>query len=124
MPVRSVAFALAASILLHGCSAPSRRHADASTGGDASRGAVAIARYGCGSCHMIKGIAGANGLVGPPLTGIGDRLYVAGVLPNTTPNMMRWVRHPSQVDEKTVMPDLGVTEQDARDMTAYLYSLP
>lgn len=93
------------------------------TGGSAVRGAAAIARYGCGSCHIIPGISGAQGLVGPPLSGIGNRVYVAGVLQNTPPNMIRWIENPPGVDEHTVMPKLGVNHQDAIDIAGYLYTL-
>ena len=91
-------------------------------GGDPQRGGAAITRYGCGSCHTIQGISGARGLVGPPLTGIGVREFVGGVLPNTPENMVRWIRNPHAVDERPAMPVLGVSGRDAADITAYLYS--
>ncbi len=94
------------------------------TGGDRQRGAAAIYRYGCGSCHTIQGISNARGLVGPPLTGIADRMYIGGVLRNDAQNMVRWIQDPKAVDEKTAMPKLGVTQQDATDIAAYLYSIP
>jgi cytochrome c len=97
--------------------------AQAATGGSAARGAAAIARYGCGSCHIVPGVSGASGLVGPPLSGIGNRIYVAGVLQNTPTNMIRWIENPPAVDEHTVMPNLGVTHQDAIDIAGYLYTL-
>jgi cytochrome c1 len=37
--------------------------------------------------------------------------------------MVRWIRNPKAVDEKTVMPNLGVTQGDAADIAGYLYSL-
>jgi cytochrome c len=61
--------------------------------------------------------------VGPPLSGIGNRMYIAGVLQNTPPNMMRWIENPPGVDEHTVMPNLGVTHRDAIDIAGYLYTL-
>ncbi|HEX5831108.1 MAG TPA: c-type cytochrome [Gemmatimonadaceae bacterium] len=85
-------------------------------------GAVAIRAYGCGSCHTIPGIPGADALVGPPLQGLVRRAYVGGVLPNTPDNLVRWIRHPRQVSPRTAMPELGVTDADARDIAAYLYS--
>ncbi len=97
--------------------------AEASTGGSARRGAAAIARYGCGSCHIIPGISGASGLVGTPLSGVGNRTYIAGVLQNSGPNMVRWIENPPAVDEHTVMPNLHVTHQDAIDIAGYLYTL-
>ena len=97
--------------------------AEVTTGGDAKRGAAAIGRYGCGTCHVIPGVSGAVGKVGPPLTGIGARVYLAGELQNTPDNMMRWIQNPQGVNPKTLMPNVGVTEQDARDIAGYLYTL-
>ena len=106
---------------LSGCNARAQQGA-AITGGDPPRGRAAIFKYGCGSCHTVAGIFDAHGLVGPPLTGIGNRMYVAGVLPNTPDNIVRWIRNPKEINEKTAMPALGVTQQDATDIAAYLYS--
>ncbi|HTL42851.1 MAG TPA: c-type cytochrome [Vicinamibacterales bacterium] len=93
------------------------------TGGDPGKGMVAIDKYGCGGCHTIPGVAGANATVGPPLTNIASRSILGGHLTNTPDNMMRWIKHPQQIDPKNVMPDMGVNDQDARDITAYLYTL-
>jgi cytochrome c1 len=51
------------------------------------------------------------------------RTYIAGVVSNTPDNMIRWIQNPPGIDEKTAMPNLGVTEQDARDIASYLYTL-
>ena len=90
-------------------------------GGDAARGQQAIIRRGCGACHVIPGIPGARGRVGPQLTGFVRQRYVAGVLVNEPDNLVRWLRHPRQVDPLTAMPDLGLTPEEARDVAAYLY---
>jgi cytochrome c len=115
----------AAALAATGCSRSTQAEqiAMAATGGSAARGAASIARYGCGSCHIIPGVSGASGLVGPPLSGIGNRMYIAGVLQNTPPNMVRWIENPPGVDEHTVMPNLGVTHRDAIDIAGYLYTL-
>lgn len=88
-----------------------------------TKGREAIRQYGCARCHRIPGITGANTDVGPPLAGIGNRAFIAGVLPNTDENMIRWLRFPQRIDPKTAMPYLGVREDDARNITAYLKSL-
>ena len=93
------------------------------TGGVASRGATVIAQKGCGSCHTIPGIHCANGLVGPPLIYFSRRTMIAGELPNTAENLVRWVRSPQSVESGTAMPNLGLTYEDARDVAAYLYTL-
>ncbi len=92
-------------------------------GGNARTGRDNIRKYGCYACHTIDGVPGARGLVGPPLDGIGNREFIAGELPNTPDNLMRWIQHPRQVEQHTVMPEMGVTEQDSRDIAAYLYTL-
>jgi cytochrome c len=112
-----------AALFLCACGMMSEHAAEVTTGGDVDRGAAAISRYGCGSCHIIPGISGAHGLAGPPLSGIASRTYIAGVLQNTPPNMMRWIENPPAVDEHTVMPNLGVTHKDAVDIAGYLYTL-
>jgi cytochrome c len=92
-------------------------------GGDAARGSRLVAQYGCGSCHVIPGVPGAHGAVGPPLIAFAHRAYIAGTLRNEPGSLVRWIRFPQSVEPGTVMPDLGVTEPDARDIAAYLYTL-
>ena len=94
-----------------------------STGGDTDRGNRLLRRYGCHTCHTIPGVACAVGSVGPSLEGIAQRTYLAGRIENSVPNMIHWIRHPHAVDSLTVMPEMDVTEQDARDIAAYLYTL-
>jgi cytochrome c2 len=89
-------------------------------GADPARGQKLISFYGCGSCHQIGGVTGANGHVGPPLTTLRGRRYIAGLLPATAANVSRWIQHPQQIKPGTIMPDLGVTPRDGDDITAYL----
>lgn len=92
-------------------------------GGEAARGPAAIARYGCGTCHVIPGARDAEGLVGPPLTRFAHRAYVGGLLPNRPDNLVAWIRDPKRFSPATAMPALGLSEQEARDIAAYLYTL-
>ena len=101
-----------------------RDHSAGVVDGDPARGAAAIYRYGCGSCHTVGGLRAAHGLVGPSLAGLSGRMFLAGMLPNTPENLMRWVQNPHAVKEKTAMPKLDVSSQDAHDIAAYLYSRP
>ena len=87
------------------------------------RGRAAIDAYGCGSCHMIPGVKGAVGLVGPPLLAWSRRTVIAGELPNTPANLIRWIRHPQSIEPGTAMPNLGVSDADARAIAAYLATL-
>ena len=93
------------------------------TGGGPARGRAKMERYGCASCHPISGVRGADSLVGPPLTRVASRTYVAGVLTNTPDNMIRWIKDPAGVDPLPAMPNLNVTDEDARDIASYLYTL-
>jgi cytochrome c1 len=93
------------------------------TGGAPQRGMQVIAMKGCGSCHTIPGITGARGLVGPPLSYFSRRTMIAGELPNQPQNLMRWVKSPQSVEPHTAMPNLGLNDQQARDVAAYLYTL-
>ena len=88
------------------------------------RGRVLIRDHGCGACHAVPGVRGAVGLVGPKLDLVKERIYIAGVLPHTPENLVRWIANPKQVDPRTAMPYLGVSEADARDIADYLYHLP
>lgn len=90
---------------------------------DIKRGREATRQYGCATCHDIPGIVGANAPVGPPLAGFATRSVIAGVLPNTNENLVRWIRRPAAVKEGSAMPDLGVAERDAIDIAAYLGTL-
>lgn len=99
-----------------------RTTAAAITGGNVDAGKAAIARYGCGGCHAVPGVPGPAGQVGPSLAGVATRAHLAGALPNDPETMVRWLRHPQRLRPGTGMPEQGVTERDARDMAAYLYT--
>jgi cytochrome c len=111
---------IVAALALGGCR---REPAIEVPGGDPGRGAKELAGFGCGSCHTIAGVQGAHGQVGPPLTGIGERSMIAGEAPNTPENLIRWIENPQSIEPNTAMPNLGVEDQAARDMAAYLYTL-
>ena len=91
-------------------------------GGDAARGEVLLFAFGCGACHIIPGVVGASGTIGPPLDGFGRRVYIAGKLPNRPENLLRWIQDPQGVEPGTAMPNLLVSDDEARHMAAYLYT--
>lgn len=93
------------------------------SGGNPRNGKQLISSYGCGSCHTIPGIYRARGVVGPPLMFFSRRTMIAGELANSPDNLVRWLRNPKAVEPGTAMPDLGLTDQEARDVAAYLYTL-
>lgn len=110
-------------VMLAGCVRGEQEHRGEIPGGDPARGHAAVRAYGCGACHEIRGVRGADGRLGPSLSRLAGRVYIAGYLPNEPETLMRWIMTPSALRDPTAMPDLGVTEQDARDIVAYLYSL-
>lgn len=124
---RRMAAVIAAGVFCMSVSACDRgrteREAAALAHGSPERGKDLIKAYGCGSCHAIPGIAGADATVGPPLAGIAGRSYIAGVLTNEPDHMVRWLIDPPAVDSLTAMPRVGLTARDAHDVAAYLYTL-
>jgi cytochrome c2 len=109
--------------LLAACGRRERQAAESLARGRVPAGRIALQTRGCGSCHQIPGVEAADGQVGPSLEGIAGRSYLAGRLENTPAGMTRWIQHPQGIDPGNVMPEMGVPDQEARDMAAYLYTL-
>jgi cytochrome c len=116
------ALTIASAVTLCGCVQRPAEPTWANFGGDPTRGAVLIGRSSCGACHDMSGIEGADGQVGPPLAAFSHRTMIAGVLPNTPDNLVRWLRHPQAVVPGNAMPDIGLSDAQARDIAAYLYA--
>ncbi|HKP62892.1 MAG TPA: c-type cytochrome [Polyangiales bacterium] len=119
----SPGFKLAACLLLAllGCGRSSA--VSAHTGGDPERGERLIRGSGCAACHSVPGIRKPRGVVGPSLSGFASRAFIAGVVPNTPRNLVRWVMDPPAVAPGTAMPALGLNDAQAQDVAAYLYTL-
>lgn len=92
-------------------------------GADPDRGREVMAAIECGVCHEIPGILGADGIVGPSLEQFGRRKLIAGVVPNEPSVLAQWVRDAPSLAPQTGMPDLPITQDQARDVAAYLYTL-
>jgi cytochrome c len=117
-----IAAPLAAAVAaLVACEPP--RAARMVPGGDPGAGRTALRDYGCGACHVIPGVQGANGRVAPPLTAFAERAYVGGVISNSADNLTAWIVDPQAINPGSAMPNLGVTQAQARDMAAYLFTL-
>lgn len=91
--------------------------------GDPVAGRVALQAYGCTTCHHVPGVVGTESYVGPPLDAWAERSYIAGSLPNEPEHLVQWIRFPQAIEPGTAMPNLDVTEEDAANMGAYLYTL-
>jgi cytochrome c len=118
-PVHAVALTC---LFLAGCDAKSEK-SQVGISGDPKRGMDLVKQYGCGGCHLIPGIVDATGNVGPPLVHVGTRTYIAGFFSNSPENMALWIQDPQRALPGNAMPRTGVTPQDARDITAFLYTL-
>jgi cytochrome c1 len=118
-------FALASMLVFAACTAAcsTSDRFEPATGGSAALGKATIERYGCAACHSIPGIRGFGGEVGPSLAHLASRPFIAGQLPNTPVNLVRWISDPHRVVQHTAMPTLGLSNKEARDVAAYLYSL-
>ncbi len=113
-----------AALLLLSFACHSGEKAAGSGGGSVDAGKAAIEKYACNACHIIPGIEGPGGRRGPSLGNLKSRPLLAGKLPNDPGTLTRWVQNPPAFNPPSVMPNLGVTPQDARDIAAYLYSQP
>jgi cytochrome c len=102
-------------------SGAARLWASETTGGIPEHGKKAIGKYGCTACHTIDGIS-SEAMVGPPLTRLAARSYLAGNMQNNAANLIRFIQHPRAVHKDTAMPEIGLTDEEARDIAAYLYT--
>ena len=111
-----------AGALIAAC-APERDFEPRVRNADADNGRLALRSHECGVCHLIPGVPGAVGRVGPTLAAYSRFPYVAGKFPNEPELLIRWIRDAPALAPQTAMPAIAVTEQEARDMAAYLYTL-
>jgi cytochrome c2 len=96
--------------------------ARALTGGNPAHASLLVTRYGCGGCHTIPGLPATDGKVGPPLGGLRQRVFIAGVLPNTADNLINWIVEPRAYSPGSAMPVTGISKAEARDIAAWLYA--
>ena len=114
---------LAALLALAACSEAGPPDHLAIPGADPERGRALVADYGCGSCHIVDGVTDADGVVGPSLDDFASRTLLAGTFPNVPRYLVRWVMDPPDLKPETAMPDLGVSDMEARHIASYLYTL-
>jgi cytochrome c len=117
-----IAAATGVAVQQHASALDQRRGvAEALAGGDALRGSQIYGASGCGACHALQSRGLPQGAAGPELTGLAKRAYIAGRLTNRPDNLAEWIADPQSVDPETAMPDLGLSQDEARDIAAYLY---
>jgi cytochrome c1 len=121
---RTRAVCLVASAIALTCVACQREdRLSARFGGSPQRGEKLTRYYGCAACHVIPGIEQPRGILGPSLDAFAQRTFIAGVMPNTPENLVRWVIDPLAIDPKTAMPAVGLNHAQAQDVAAYLFTL-
>src|SRR5687767_12581653 len=83
-----------------------------------------ITQYGCNVCHVIPGIEGVQGSLGPSLAGVASRPTLSeGAVPNSPANLARFIREPASLNPQTSMPPIGITDAEAETIAAYLLTL-
>lgn len=92
-------------------------------GADADNGLAVIQRVGCASCHVIPGIRWPRGRAGPSLDRFADSPMIGGRFPNQPDVLVDWLIDAPSMAPATAMPPMPLTESEARDVAAYLYSL-
>jgi len=94
--------------------------------GDANAGKTLFTSKGCVACHVAQGIPGAVGTIGPSMNGLGDpakRPTLASGDPNTPANIRVWIKDPQAKKPGTAMPNLGLSDKEADDLTALILTL-
>ena len=92
-------------------------------GADPARGLAVVERVGCAACHAIPGIDWPQGRSGPSLEGFGASPLIAGRLPNQPDVLTAWLLDPPSLAPDTAMPPSPISEAEARDVAAWLYTL-
>jgi cytochrome c len=94
------------------------------TGGDPEAGRKRLMMHSCGSCHFIPGILRADGNSAPSLgQWSGRETFLDGRYKNTPENVEKWLDKPSHRKPGTNMPDMSLSPEESRDITAYLFSI-
>lgn len=115
--------AVGAAFFFTAACAPQRDYVPRVRDSNADQGRVALVRLECGVCHVVPGVPGAVGQVGPPLDAYARRPYIAGKFPNEPEILLRWIADAPSMAPQTAMPAIAMSERDARNIAAYLYAL-
>jgi cytochrome c2 len=109
-------------LLLAACKPPpdGRHHMP---GADAAAGRAVVERVGCATCHDFPDISWPRGAVGPALDGFSGQALIVGRIPNRPDLLAAFVRDAPAIVPGAAMPTMPITEKEARDVAAYLYTL-
>ena len=108
--------------LLAACSAE-RPVSTLAPAGDPENGRALIQKYACLACHAIPGFDAPQGTLAPSLAGMASRSTISGRVPNDPATMAAFLQNPPAVDRGNQMPPLGISEEEARHISAYLFTL-
>jgi cytochrome c oxidase subunit II len=76
---------------------------------------------GCVGCHSLVAVNAPEGMIGPNLANVGARSFIgAGSFKNTDENLARWIQNPQALKKGVLMPNLGVTPDEAKSLVAFL----
>lgn len=92
-------------------------------GADADAGLQVMRRVGCAACHVIPGVDWPRGATGPSLKGFADSPMIAGRFPNRPAVLTAFIVDAPSMATDTGMPAMPLTQDEARDVAAYLYTL-
>lgn len=90
---------------------------------DVANGRRLVADKGCVACHAFPDVKWPRGGLGPSLHGFARQGLIAGQLPNQPGVLMPFVRNAPALVPGTAMPAVPMSDQEARDVTAYLLTL-
>ncbi len=86
-------------------------------------GQLTFLSQSCVNCHRVRGTP-AQGGYAPDLTHLmGRQTLAAGMMPNTTKNLRRWVDNPASIKPGCLMPDFGLNDHDRSLIVDYLATL-
>ena len=92
--------------------------------GNAERGKLLAAQYGCNVCHIVPGVEGPQGTLGPSLEGVASRPAISyNAVQNTPDNLVKYIQNPPAMNPQSTMPALGIVDADVKDIAAYLLTL-
>jgi len=80
---------------------------------------------GCGFCHTFPSISNGTFPGAPNLNNVSLRPTLAGeTIQNSPATMKAWIMDPPNVKPNARMPKLNVSDQEAQDLVAFIFSQP
>ena len=90
---------------------------------EAIKGSRFVTSHACAACHTVRGTPAA-GTLGPDLTHVASRRYIAaGLLPTTRGSLAAWIVDPQTIKPGNNMPMVPMTADDVTSVSAYLATL-